>query len=79
MKESQIIEAIDDLIRVTLAFRPEFISTADSIRRLHIAGVKQSRIASLLGIDLKRVTSTVTKFRQSNESKVTKDVSNGKK
>lgn len=79
MSESNIVEAIDDLIRITLAFQTENTTTAEAVRRLHLVGIKQSRIASLLGINLTSVTSITSRLRQSTKRKTTKEVENAKK
>ncbi len=59
----ELIEAINDLTRVMIAFNVSG-SKSDAVRRLHTAGVKQSRIASLLGMPAKDVTSLVSKLRK---------------
>lgn len=68
MAAEALIEAIDDLIRVTIAMNSDG-SRADQIRRLYNAGVKQARIAKILGIEYSRVTSAVSKYRKSDATK----------
>jgi hypothetical protein len=63
MNEQTLIDAINDLTRVTIASNFNG-SQSDAVRRLHLAGVKQSRIASLLDMALKDVTSLVSKLRK---------------
>lgn len=66
MNEESVVEAINDLIRVTIAFNVEG-SKADTVRRLHLAGIKQARIATLLGMSLKHVTSVTSKLRKAEQ------------
>jgi len=63
MNEGALIEAVNDLARVLIAFNFEG-SKADAARRLHLAGVKQARIATLLGMATNDVTSLVSKLRK---------------
>ena len=65
MNDEAVIEAINDLTRVVIAFNANG-TKYDAARRLHVAGVKSSRIALLLGIPLKDVTSFVSKLRKAN-------------
>ena len=67
MSEEALIEAINDLARIMIAFNTANPSKSDAVRRLHLAGVKQSRIASLLSMPLKDVTSLVTKLRKNGK------------
>ncbi len=68
MSEDAVVEAINDLTRVIIAFSPSG-SKYESIRKLHIAGLRSSRIAILLDVPLKDVTSLVAKLRKSGKSK----------
>ena len=63
MSDQTLIDAINDLTRVTIACNFHG-SKSDAVRRLHSAGVKQSRIASLLDMATKDVTSLVSKLRK---------------
>lgn len=67
MNEQTLIDAINDLTRVTIAFNLNG-SKSDAVRRLHSAGVKQSRIASLLDMAPKDVTSLVSKLRKTGKT-----------
>ena len=61
-----LAEAINDLTRVTLALNSNGASKAELIRRLASAAVKPARIASLLSIPTKDVTSALNKHRKAN-------------
>jgi len=63
MSDESVVEAINDLTRVIIAFNTHG-SKSDAVRRLHMAGIKQARIASLLSMATKDVTSLVSKLRR---------------
>jgi DNA-directed RNA polymerase specialized sigma24 family protein len=69
MNGETLADAINDLIRVTIAFNLNGPKN-ETVRRLHHAGVKQSRIATLLDIPLKDVTSVVAKMRKASRKAV---------
>ena len=66
MNDETVIEAINDLTRVMIACNLSG-SKSEAVRRLHAAGLKQSRIAVLLGMPPKDVTSLVSKLRKSEK------------
>ena len=68
MSEELLVEAINDLTRVMVAFNVNG-SKSDAVRRLHMAGLKQSRIASLLAMAPKDVTSLVSKLRKAEQNR----------
>jgi hypothetical protein len=61
----EIVEAINDLTRVTIALSGAFATKADGIRRLHELGIPSGRIAALLGIKQNDVTATIAKSKKS--------------
>ena len=65
MKEpNDIVDAIQDLTRVTLALSDSFGSKAETIRRLNELSIPPSRIAAILQMNLKDVTSTLLKAKK---------------
>ncbi len=65
MKEpNDIVDAIQDLTRVTLALSDSFGSKAETIRRLNELSIPSSRIAAILQMNLKDVTSTLSKAKK---------------
>jgi hypothetical protein len=67
MNDESVVEAINDLARIMIAFQGIGSSKSESVRRLHAAGVKQAKIASLLLMATKDVTSLVSKLRKSDK------------
>ncbi len=59
-----IVDAINDLTRVTLALHGDFDSRAEAVRRLHELGVPAGRIAAILAVPANDVRSTLTKARK---------------
>ena len=72
MSDEALIEAIHDLTRAIIAFNFDG-AKYEAVRRLHFAGVKQSRIAVLLDMPLKDVTSFVAKLRKAGKKVSRKD------
>lgn len=66
---ADLIEAIRDLTRVTIALNAEFASTADAVRHLSSLGIPPTRVALLLGIEPKAVTSVLSKAKKRKASK----------
>jgi len=65
MKEpNDIVDAIQDLTRVTLALSDSFGSKAETIRRLNDLSIPPSRIAAILHMNLNDVTSTLSKAKK---------------
>jgi len=62
---SELAEAIRDLTRVTIALHGEFDSKAEAVRLLSSLGIPPTRIARLLGLEPKAVTSTLSKAKKS--------------
>ena len=61
---SAIVEAIRDLTRVTIALSGKFETRADAIRKLLALAIPPSRVASILAIDIKVVTSIQAKDKK---------------
>jgi hypothetical protein len=66
MSEQNLVEAINDLARVVIACNDKIGSKADAIRRLHSASITPSRIAVLLDMETKDVTSKISKIKKAN-------------
>ena len=65
MSEQQVLaQAITDLARVFIACNDRITSKAEAVRRLNLAAVPPSRIASLLSMPTKDVTSQLSKEKK---------------
>jgi hypothetical protein len=60
----QIVDALHDLTRVTIALHGSFASKAEAIRKLHELSIPASRIASILALDLNDVTSVIARAKK---------------
>ena len=60
----EILVAIQDLTRVTIALNGGFASKSEGIRRLHELSIPSGRIAALLGIKQTDVGSAIAKIRK---------------
>ncbi len=60
----EIVEAVRDLTRVVLALNGKFASKSEMIRALNSLSIPPSRIALLLGMKLKDVTSSLAKAKK---------------
>lgn len=60
-----IVEAINDLTRVTIALNASFASKSEAIRRLHELSIPTGRIAALLGMKPSDVASSIAKLKKS--------------
>jgi hypothetical protein len=65
--ENIVVDAINDLTRVTLALYGNGASKSEMIRRLNSMSMSPSRIAALLSMAPKDVTSLVSKLRKGNK------------
>lgn len=69
----QLVDAIQDLTRVTIAFNGKFESKAETVRALIKLGIAPSRVAALLGIPAKSVHAELAKAkRRTGRLKTTK-------
>lgn len=59
-----LVDAVRDLTRVTIATSGQFESRADSIRRLSELSIAPVRLAALLGIPPKQVHAELAKAKQ---------------
>ena len=64
MTEQTVIDALNDLARIVIACDDRIETKADAITRLHMAAVKPSRIAHLLSLPTKDVTSKINKLNK---------------
>ena len=63
----EIVEAIRDLTRVLLALNGEFTRKSEIIRKLNSLSISPSRIALLLGMKPKDVTSILSKAKKTSK------------
>lgn len=61
-----VVDAVVDLTRVTLAIHGNFSSKSDAIRKLDELAVPVSRIAAILTMPTKDVSSALAKARRAN-------------
>jgi hypothetical protein len=61
----EIVEAINDLTRVTIALNGGFNSKSEAIRQLHDLSIPSGRIAALPGMKQSDVTSSIAKLKKS--------------
>jgi hypothetical protein len=64
-----VVDAILDLTRVTIASSEKFFSKSEAVRKLADMSVPPSRIAQILSMPLRDVTSAISKARKSQNSK----------
>ena len=65
-----LIDAINDLTRVTLALHGDFSSRAETIRRLNELSIPASRIAAILAVPEKQVYSVLSKAKKGRTTKI---------
>jgi hypothetical protein len=64
MSDHEVVAAINDLTRVTIALHGGFGSKAEAIRRLHELSIPSGRIASILAIPQGDVSSAIAKAKK---------------
>lgn len=64
MSEQAIIDAINDLTRVTIALHGNFTSKSEAIRRLNELAIPSNRIAAILAMSPGDVASAIAKARK---------------
>ncbi len=65
MKETNdVVDAIHDLTRVTIALKGAFGSRSETIRKLNELSIPPGRIAAILAMDSKDVASTLSKAKK---------------
>jgi hypothetical protein len=62
-----LIEAVRDLTRIMLALNGEFTSKSEIIRKLNDLSIPPARIAALLGMQTKDVTSALLKAKKASK------------
>jgi hypothetical protein len=62
-----VVVAINDLTRVMIALHGDFKSKAETIRRLDGLAIPASRIAAILAMDPKDVSSSLAKSRKKHK------------
>jgi hypothetical protein len=63
-KNDEVVEALRDLTRVLLAMNGDFTSKSETVRKLYELSIPPARIASLLSMQLKDVTSVIYKMKK---------------
>jgi hypothetical protein len=61
-----VVAAIQDLTRVTIAVSGQFESRSEAVRKLHELSIPASRIAAILAMEVKDVTSAISKHKKRN-------------
>jgi hypothetical protein len=65
----QVVDAVNDLTRVTVAIQGNFGSRAEAVRKLHELSIPPARIANILAMPLNIVHSTLTKAKQRSQER----------
>jgi hypothetical protein len=60
----EVVEAITDLTRVTLALSGKYASKSEAIRALHGLAIPSGRIAAILAMKQPDVASAISKFKK---------------
>lgn len=63
----ELTEAVRDLTRIMLALNGEFTSKSEIIRKLNDLSIPPNRIAALLGMQTKDVTSALLKAKKASK------------
>ncbi len=69
----ELVEAIRDLTRVLIVINGEFASKSEIVRKLSDLSVPPTRIARLIGMKPKDVTSIISKVKKSGKVAVTSE------
>ena len=64
MSEQTVVDAVNDLTRVTVALHGGFSSKSEAIRMLHELSIPPVRIAAVLAVKYTDVTSVLTKQKK---------------
>jgi hypothetical protein len=67
--DDRVVEAIHDLTRVVMALSGKIESTSDAVRKLTELSIPPSRIAAILAIPLKDVTTRTARDRKKEGKK----------
>jgi hypothetical protein len=68
--ESTVVDAINDLTRVTIALSGKITTKSDAIRKLNELAIPQARIAAILAMPVKDVSSLLTKDKKKTGKEV---------
>jgi hypothetical protein len=60
----EIVQAINDLTRVTIALHGGFGSKSEAVRKMHELSIPSGRIAAILAIKQSDVTSVIAKHKK---------------
>ena len=71
----ELVEAIQDLTRVLIVINGEFASKSEMVRKLSDLSVPPTRIARLIGMKPKDVTSIISKGKKSSKTAIASDES----
>jgi hypothetical protein len=64
MSEDKIVDAINDLTRVTIALSGSFGSKSEAVRRLNELAIPSGRIAAILAMPQGDVASIISKLKK---------------
>lgn len=67
---ADVVQAINDLTRVTIALHGDFSSKSEAIRRLAELAVPANRIAAILAMQTSDVSSALAKARKSEQRRL---------
>lgn len=62
-----VVEAVNDLTRVMIALSGKFDTRSDAVRQLHALAIPPSRIAAILAMESKDVTSIISKAKKTKK------------
>ena len=65
---NEIVDAINDLTRVTIALQGGFESKSDAVRRLHDLSIPAARIAAILAMAPGDVHSAISKAKRTGKA-----------
>ena len=60
----ELVDAVNDLTRVTIAISGKFATKAEAIRALHVLAIPSGRIASILAMKPADVSSSIAKSKR---------------
>jgi hypothetical protein len=60
----EIVDAVNDLTRVTIALNGKFTTKSEAIRALYSLAIPSGRIASILAMKQPDVASAIAKFKR---------------
>jgi hypothetical protein len=69
MNDKAVVEAIQDLSRITIALSDKVGSKSDAVRKLDSLAIPASRIAAIMAMKLNDVTSLISKERRRQTGK----------